>query len=114
MSATVVLLHGDDEVLLSNAVRDRVAQLVGDGDRSLMVAELTEAAYLEDEDYHIAPLVDAAQTMPFLTERRVVVGREMGRFSTVDSLGPLLGYLENPLETTDLVLVGRRDRPFRG
>ena len=35
MSATVVLLHGDDEVLLSNAVRDQVAQLVGDGDRSL-------------------------------------------------------------------------------
>ena len=105
MSATVVLLHGDDEVLLSNAVRDRVAQLVGDGDRSLMVAELAEAAYLEDEDYHIAPLVDAAQTPPFLTERRVVVGREMGRFSTIDSLGPLLGYLENPLETTDLVLV---------
>lgn len=105
MSATVVLLHGDDEVLLSNAVRDRVAQLVGDGDRSLMVAELTEAAYLEDEDYHIAPLVDAAQTPPFLTERRVVVGREVGRFSTVDSLGPLLGYLEDPLETTDLVLV---------
>ena len=105
MSATVVLLHGDDQVLLSNAVRDRVAQLVGDGDRSLMVAELTEAAYLEDEDYHIAPLVDAAQTPPFLTERRVVVGREMGRFSTVDSLSPLLGYLENPLETTDLVLV---------
>ena len=105
MSATVVLFHGDDEVLLSNAVRDRVAQLVGDGDRSLMVAELTEAAYLEDDDYHIAPLVDAAQTPPFLTERRVVVGREIGRFSTVDSLTPLLGYLENPLETTDVVLV---------
>ena len=52
-----------------------------------------------------APLVDAAQTPPFLTDRRVVVGREIGRFSTVDSLSPLLGYLENPLETTDLVLV---------
>ena len=105
MTATVVLLHGDDEVLLSNAVRDRVTKVVGDGDRSLMVAELTEAAYLEDEDYRIAPLVDAAQTPPFLTERRVVVGREMGRFSNADLLGPLLGYLKNPLETTDLVLV---------
>ena len=105
MTATVVLLHGGDEVLLSNAVRDRVAGLVGDGDRSLMVAELTEAAYLEDEDYHIAPLVDAAQTPPFLTARRVVVGRELGRFSSPDSLSPLLGYLDNPLDTTDLVLV---------
>ncbi len=105
MSATVVLLHGGDEVLLANAVRDRVAELVGDGDRTLMVAELAEAAYLEGEEYEIAPLVDAAQTPPFLTARRVVVGRELGRFSTADSLGPLLGYLENPLDTTDLVLV---------
>ena len=105
MSATVALLHGDDQVLLANAVRDRVAGLVGDGDRSLMVAELIEAVYLAGEEYEIAPLVDAAQTPPFLTPRRVVVGRELGRFSTIDSLGPLLGYLENPLDTTDLVLV---------
>ena len=105
MSATVVLLHGDDEVLLANAVRERVASLVGDGERSLMVAELSEAAYQEGEEYEIAPLVDAAQTPPFLTSRRVVVGRELGRFSTIDSLGPLLGYLENPLDSTDLVLV---------
>ena len=105
MSATVALLHGDDEVLLANAARDRVADLVGDGDRSLMVAELTEAAYQEGEEYEIAPLVDAAQTPPLLTPRRVVVGRELGRFSTITALGPLLGYLENPLDTTDLVLV---------
>ena len=105
MTATVVLLHGGDDVLVANAVRDRVAQLVGDGDRSLMVAEMAEASYLEDDDYHIAPLADAAQTPPFLTERRVVVGRELGRFSTADSLGPILAYLANPLDTTDLVLV---------
>lgn len=105
MSATVVLVHGDDEVLVANAVRERVAGLVGGGDRSLMVAELSETAYQDGEEYQIAPLVDAAQTPPFLTSRRVVVGRELGRFSTIDSLGPLLGYLENPLDTTDLVLV---------
>lgn len=105
MTATVALLHGGDDVLLFNAVRDLVAELVGDGDRALMVAELTEAALLEGEEYEIAPLVDAAQTPPFLTPRRVVVGRELGRFSTADSLGPLLSYLENPLDTTDLVLV---------
>ncbi|WP_419919291.1 DNA polymerase III subunit delta [Candidatus Poriferisocius sp.] len=105
MSATVVLLHGGDDVLLSTAVRERVAGLVGDGDRELMVSELTEAAYLVGEEYEIAPLVDAAQTPPFLTPRRVVVGRELGRFSNAESLGPLLGYLKNPLDTTDLVLV---------
>ncbi|WP_420640248.1 DNA polymerase III subunit delta [Candidatus Poriferisocius sp.] len=105
MSATVVLVHGGDDVLLGNAVRDRVSELVGDGDRSLMVAELNEAAYLEGEEYVISPLADAAQTPPFLTERRVVVGRELGRFASADALKPLLGYLADPLATTDLVLV---------
>ena len=60
MSATVVLVHGDDEVLVSTAVRERVADLVGGGDRSLMVAELSETAYQVGEEYEIAPLVDAA------------------------------------------------------
>ncbi len=105
MSATVVLLHGGDEVLLSQAVRERVAQLVGDGDRGLMVAELQEAAYLKDEEYEIYPLVDAAQTPPFLSARRVVVARELGRFSKKEALNPLLTYLVDPLDSTDLVLV---------
>ena len=105
MSATVVLFHGGDEVLLANALRERVSQLVGEGDRALMVAELSEVAYLVGEEYEISPLVDAAQTPPFLTSRRVVVGREIGRFSNTDTLNPLLRYLDDQLESTDLVLV---------
>ena len=33
-----------------------------------------------------------------------MVARDVGRFNA-DDLAPLLGYLENPLDTTDLVLV---------
>ncbi len=105
MSATVVLIHGGDEVLLSNAVRERVHVLVGEGDRELMVAELNETAYLLGEEYEISPLVDAAQTPPFLSSRRIVVGRELGRFSSKDVLAPLLRYLSDQLDSTDLVLV---------
>ena len=58
-----------------------------------------------DEGTQIGPLVDAAQTPPFLTDRRVVVGRHVGMFTTTDAVAPLIAYLADPLPTTALVLV---------
>lgn len=99
------LVKGDDPTLVSRAVGDIVDRLVGDGDRSLLVEELDEASYHRDDgDYTIAPLVDAAQTPPFLTEYRVVVGREIGRFSNAGEVAGLVAYLSDPLPTTSLVL----------
>src|SRR5215207_11204768 len=95
----VHLVTGSDESILRAAVTDLVHQLVGDGDRSLMVDEF------EGDDYELRSVVDAAQTAPFLTDRRVVVARDVGRFTT-DELAPLLGYLVDPLPTSDVVLVG--------
>ena len=95
----VHLVTGSDESILRAAVTDLVHELVGDGDRSLMVDEF------EGDDYELRGVVDAAQTPPFLTDRRVVVARDVGRFSA-DELAPLLGYLGDPLPTTELVLVG--------
>lgn len=94
----VHLLTGDDESILRAKVHDLVGELVGDGDRSLMVEEY------EGDEYELRVVVDAAQTMPFLTDRRIVVAREIGRF-TADEVAPLLRYLESPLESTELVLV---------
>ena len=37
---TVVVLKGNDDTLLSQAVSDKVKELVGSGDASLMVEEL--------------------------------------------------------------------------
>jgi len=96
---SIHLLSGDDESVLRDAVHDLVHRLVGDGDRSLMVDEFDGA------EYELRAVVDAAQTLPMFTERRVVVARGMGRFVVAD-LDPLLAYLADPLETTDLVLVG--------
>ena len=59
---------------------------------------------MEGEDYELAAAVDAAQTSPFLTDRRVVVVRNLARFSA-DELAPLVAYLGDPLPTTDLILV---------
>ncbi len=106
---TTILVKGNDETLVSRATTDAVGDLVGAGDASLMVEELTEDHYrLENDDFSIARLVDAAQTPPFLTERRVVVGRHLGRFTKGADVEPLVSYLEQPLPSTDLVLVWER------
>jgi DNA polymerase-3 subunit delta len=112
--AQVHLVKGDDPVLVGDTVRRIVAELVGDGDRALMVEELDESRYLGDDGAHISPLVDAAQTPPFLTDRRVVVGRHLARFTTAESVAPLVAYLDDPLPTTSLVLVWDKGPKFTG
>jgi DNA polymerase-3 subunit delta len=96
---SVHLLVGDDESILRAAVSDLVHELVGSADRSLVVDEF------DGDDVEIGTIVDAAQTPPFLTDRRVVLARDVGRFTT-DQVAPLVGYLADPLPSTDLVLVG--------
>ncbi|MEM9515448.1 MAG: DNA polymerase III subunit delta [Actinomycetota bacterium] len=93
------LVTGDDEGLLRTAVHDLVDELVGDGDRSMMVDEF------DDEEYELRSVVDAAQTPPFLTDTRVVVARGIGRFTADDASG-LIAYLDDPLGSTHLVLAG--------
>jgi DNA polymerase III subunit delta len=102
----VHLLTGDDESVLRAAVGDVIHRLVGDGDRSLMVDEF------DGEEYELRAVVDAAQTPPFLTDRRIVVARDIGRF-TADQVGPLTAYLADPLDTTELVLVGGGGRTVK-
>ncbi|MEM9040294.1 MAG: hypothetical protein AAGD33_10410, partial [Actinomycetota bacterium] len=72
------LLTGDDESLLRTAVQELVTQLVGDGDRSMIVDEF------EGDEYEMRFVVDAAQTPPFLTDKRVVVARDVSRFNADD------------------------------
>jgi len=101
VSATILLVKGDDDGVLGDAVRDRTARLLGDLDPAMALDRM------EGEDYELAAAVDAAQTMPFLTDRRVVVVRHLARFSA-DELAPLVAYLADPLPSTDLVLVWER------
>lgn len=95
----VHLISGDDASLVLSGVTELLHRLVGDGDRSLMVDDF------DGPEYELRAVVDAAQTPPFLTEHRVVVARGVGRF-TADDVAPLVAYLDDPLDTTELVLVG--------
>jgi DNA polymerase-3 subunit delta len=103
-----IFIRGDDGTLVAQAVQRTVARLVGDGDRSLMVEELTEESYGETGQQTPSALVSAAQTPPFLTERRVVIGRHLTLFSKAATVLPLVELLAAPPETTDLVLVWDR------
>ncbi len=95
------LLSGNDESVLRSAVHELVDELVGDGDRAMMVDEF------DDDEYELRLVVDAAQTPSFLTDKRVVVARGVDRFNA-DELAPLLAYLANPLDSSDLVLVDQQ------
>lgn len=100
------LVKGSDPVVLGERLAALVDDLVGDGDRSLVVEELDADSYGSgDGPADIAPLVNAAQTPPFLTDHRVVVARHVGLFSTADAVAALVDYLASPLPTTALVLV---------
>ncbi|HEU5151868.1 MAG TPA: DNA polymerase III subunit delta [Iamia sp.] len=99
---SIRLVKGADDVLREEVVVGLIETLVGDGDRGLLVDEHA------GPDYELEAVVDAASTLPFLTDRRVVVARHMGRFPNADALKPLTAYLADPLDTTDLVLVWER------
>jgi len=102
----VILLIGDDQVIVGEAVGSKIDQLMGDGDRSLMLETLGEADHLNDEDEIDATrLVVAGGTPPFLTEKRVVVSRGMAMFSRKDLYTPVVEMLSTLIDTTDLVLV---------
>ncbi len=106
-AALVTLLKGDDEVVLRDAVRLLVDELVGDEDRSLVVEEVEVGATDEHGNDPLLALVDAAQTPPFLTEHRVVLARIAEKRERNDQVAPLVDYLADPLPSTRLVLEWR-------
>lgn len=94
----VVLIKGDDPTLLADAVREATDEALGAEDRAIALEELG------GEELTPEAVVDSARTPPFLTARRVLLVREVGRWSS-DQLSPLLEYLASPEATTALVLV---------
>ncbi|HEY1466510.1 MAG TPA: DNA polymerase III subunit delta [Acidimicrobiales bacterium] len=98
----VYLVKGDDPSLVAQAAHGLTEDLVGGSDPSLAVEEFGGPGA---EDLDVGLVIDACTTPPFLVERRVVVVREAGRLNAADG-ARLTAYLEDPLATTSLVLVG--------
>ena len=98
----VYLVRGDDPVLLADAVRQLTATLVRDDDAGLALEEVEVDPSADDRN--LGALLDACLTPPFLTDRRVVVARNAGAL-VADDGARLVQYLDDPLDTTTLVLV---------
>lgn len=93
------LITGDDDSLVLDALGDLLRDLVGSGDRSLVVDDF------DGDDYELGAAVDAARTPALFGDARVVVARGIGRFNTAD-LEPLLSFVREPVGSNHLVLVG--------
>jgi DNA polymerase-3 subunit delta len=107
---SVHLVTGNDPVLRDDAATRLVTELLDGEDRTLAVEEFTVAGRgdtdtpSEGRGELLDAIVNAASSPPFMTARRVVIVRDVGNLRAGD-LAPLIAFLDNPLDTTELVLV---------
>lgn len=93
---TVYILYGQ-EAYLQKQYRDKLIDaMVGEGDTM-------NVWQVQGKDYSIPQLIDFAETMPFLAERRVIVMESTG---ILKSGGEMLAeYFAQPCESTTWILV---------
>jgi DNA polymerase III subunit delta len=115
---SVHYVKGDDPILRDAAADTLITGLLGDDDRSLTVEEFAiagdgradaEAGEPDDGDEEVSgtpfgAALNAARTPPMMTSKRIVVVRDVGNLASAE-LKMLQGYVEDPVETTELVLV---------
>ncbi|MBA2610218.1 MAG: DNA polymerase III subunit delta [Actinobacteria bacterium] len=97
MNAVVYYVKGDDPVLVAQAMMATLDEVVGDDDPTLIVEDLT------GDDNAAAAAAESAATPSFLAPRRVIVVREIGRF-TAAQVAPLIDYLAAPMEGATIIL----------
>jgi DNA polymerase-3 subunit delta len=110
----VYLVKGGDELLRERVVDELVGELLRDDDRSLALEEITVPGRTSDDpdtpggaegrEQAVAAVLNAVGSPPFMTARRIVVLREVGALTAADA-EPLVRYLDDPLDTSVLVLV---------
>jgi len=97
----VYLIHGPEDLLLEQAV-ERLKKRLAE------VADLDYNLSMFDGDTADADaIVAAANTLPFMSERRLVIVRRADRMST-DALNALAAYAADPNTDTVLVLVAAK------
>ena len=107
---SVHLVNGVDPVLRDRVAADLVTELLAGEDRTLVVEEFTVPGRGDGDDGAgenrdvVGALLTAASSPPFMTTRRIVVVRDVGTLRA-DDVAELARYLDDPLDTTELVLV---------
>jgi DNA polymerase-3 subunit delta len=116
----VYLVKGGDPILRDRELARLLDELVGDEDRTLLVEEYTVPAKAaasnaagDDEAPAedvagaapiVAAVVNAAQSPPFMTTKRIVVVRDYEALPA-DAVAPIVTVLGDLLDTTDVVFV---------
>jgi DNA polymerase-3 subunit delta len=102
------LVAGEDPSLVRQQLNALLAELVGLESGPGALEEYGEGSGAEDESA-LGPLLDACRTLPFFTDRRIVVWRTSAALDAA-AQRELTAYLDEPLESTVLVLalIGRR------
>lgn len=90
-----------EPVLAERAIGRVMDHYVEPGARDLCLS-----IYYADES-PVGEIIESAQTLPFLTERRVVVVHRAERLQTDQAARVMLPYLESPNESTVLLLVAQ-------
>lgn len=88
------------EPLLAERAIDRVVVLYVEPS----MKDMAYNAYFADEA-DPREIVSVAETLPFLSERRIIVVRRAERYLLESACGPLLAYIGNPCTSTLLLLV---------
>ena len=109
---SVHVVKGDDPILRTDVLEALLDELVAEEDRGLVVEDVTvpgkagegESGGAEARQGAVAAAVNAAQSPPFMTARRVVVLRDVGNLLTGD-IAPLVACLSDLLDTTEVVFV---------
>lgn len=110
---SVHLVKGDDPILRDQAVSRLVDELLGDVDRTMALEDFAvpgrgmaegDATGADARLAIVNGVLNAATTLPFGADRRVVVLREIGLLTAAE-VAPLVQYTKDPVETTELVLV---------
>lgn len=95
----VYLIFGKEDLLLERALRRLRDMVLEAGGGQELDFDTFEGPSASGDD-----IVAAANTMPFLSERRMVIVRDVDRMP-VDQHPPLVAYAENPAPFSVLVLV---------
>lgn len=100
----IVVIFGDEEYQKCAGLQRVLEELIPpDADRSLALCEYDGGRTEDQGGPTLAAVMDDLNTLPFLTQRRVVLVREADKFISAQR-EPLENYLKHPSPTGTLVL----------
>ncbi len=95
------LFYGEEEFLIQEAVDLIIKKVVDPGASDFNFSTL----YCRDTT--VSDIVNIAQTLPFMSEKRLVIAKELEALKAADA-GELVSYLASPSPSTCLVMVSNQ------